>query len=83
MMSPEDSWVSKWQRVSKCLSYPGQCSVENVPKGLQDVVNQQGAMVGKMRVEKSQALGLAKWLSSARLANLSLLLGTHMLGGEN
>ena len=82
MMSPEDSWVSKWQRVSKCCSYPGLCSVGDVPK---DVLTQQGpwSHVGKIGVEKSQALGLAGWLSSARPASLSLLLGTHMSEGEN
>lgn len=79
MMSPEDSWVSKWQRVSKC-SYPGLCSAGNVPEGLQGCHKSAACAVpwwercmGKLSLEAGK-------MAQQYQDNLSLILGTHMEG---
>lgn len=80
MMSPEDSWVSKWQRVSKC-SHPGLCSAGNVPEGLRGchksaacaVLGGKGGVTGKLSLEADK-------MAQQCQDNLSLILGIHMEG---
>lgn len=82
MMSPEDSWVSKWQRVSKWLSYPGPCSVESVPKGLQGCLKSAGCVVPceKDGGREKPSLGTGKMAQQHQTSQLESALGDSHVG---